>query len=164
MGYEVSKFGYAGDGVAIVTTVHNHYGQKLAEGSVGHMNTEGAMNQLTIDLDSDMIVAGELPLLNPVLPIGALVTRVTLEVSEAFVFTGLPTIEIGTDGSAATDGFSITEAQIEALGTTDLTGALSGTWTAGMLADTTVELEVGGSAAAANKVGAARVVIEYLNV
>jgi hypothetical protein len=53
-------------------------------------------------------------------------------------------LDVGTDTSEATNGFSITEAQLEAAADTvvDLTSALSGTWDAEakLAADTTVNL------------------------
>lgn len=165
MGYETTKFGYAGDGVAIVTTVNNHYGQKFAEGSVGHVNTSGAMNELVIDLDSDMLAAGTLPLQNPIIPNGARVTQVMMEVNEAFVMTGTPVIDIGTAGSEATNGFTITEGQLEALQTYDLTSALSSGWATGFVADTEVSLVISsGAATSADKLGKARVIITYVNM
>lgn len=166
MGYETSKFGYAGGSTTADSYgVHNHFGQREAKGSVGVHKTDGAMNELVLDLDGDMLTAGELPLLNPVLPAGSLVKEVFLEVSEAFVLGGTsPAVEVGTDGSEATNGVTVTEAQLEAVGTTDITSALSGTWAAGLTADTTVELAMSGTSPTSTSAGKARVVVRYVNV
>jgi len=163
MGFETSKFGYSTN---IVTTVSNHYGQREVKGSTGVMNTSGAMNELVIDLDASMVTATAFPLLAPKLPAGAIIEDVYMEVTEAFVVSGTtPAIEIGTETSEATNGFTITEAQAEALGTYDLTSALSGTWAAGLAAETTLGIAMSGSGGpAVTSVGKARLVIRYARV
>jgi len=82
-----------------------------------------------------------------VLPAGFLITEVLLKVGDAFVLTGTtPAVEIGTSGSEATNGVTITEAQIEDdESIVDLTSALSGTWAAILVADTTVNIVLSGT-------------------
>lgn len=168
MSFETSKFG---DGSAagagnVIATVHNHFGQRteLDEESVGIINTEGALNELVIDFDAATLTAAAYPLMAPKLPAGAKITRVLLEVRTAFALGGTtPAIEIGTEGSEVTNGFTITEAQAEAVGMYDLTSALSGTWAAQLAADTTVGIALTGTTPTNGTVGRARAVIQYAN-
>ena len=139
MTFEVSKFG--APGVNVVKNVHNQFGPRETGQTQGTANTAGFGNELTVDITGSDLTALAYPLDAPVLPAGAVITKVFLEVTEAFALGGTtPTIEVGTETSEATNGFSITEAQAEATGVTDLTSALSGTWAAGLAASTTLGL------------------------
>ena len=164
MGFENSKFGYAGGATtASSPTVNNHYGAREVKKSVGVTRTEGFMNELTIDLDGDMVSAEAFPLLAPILPKGAIIEDVFLHVEEVFVLGGTsPVVEIGTEGSEATNGVTLTEAQLEATGTYDVTSALAGTWATGLAADTTVGIDLAGTNPTSTSAGKARVVIRYL--
>ena len=168
MAYETSKFGYAGGATTADSYgVHNHYGARDVGKVAGTFKTEGAMNELIIDLDGEMVGAEGFALLAPVIPAGSRIEDVYLEVSEAFVLGGTsPLIEVGTEGSEATNGFSTTEAQAEAVGTYDLTSALSGTWasTTGLAANTTVGIALAGTSPTVTDAGKARVVIRYVKV
>lgn len=169
MAYEQSKFGTGGAaGTGNVTqVVHNHYGPRNVGKTVGIINTEGAQNEVVIDLDAEMVAAAGYPLMAPILPAGSRVTKVFMEVSEVFALGGTtPAIEIGTEGSEATNGFTITEAQAEALGVYDLTAALSGTWSAttGLLAATTLGIALSGTSPTVTAAGKARLVIQYFRV
>ncbi|NOQ73238.1 MAG: hypothetical protein GQ574_14620 [Crocinitomix sp.] len=73
-----------------------------------------------------------------------------------------PVIDIGTESTEATNGFTITEAQAEAVGMYDLTSALAGTWAAGLAADTTVGLLLGGTSPTVTSAGKAKIVIRYV--
>lgn len=168
MGFETSKFGYAGGATTADSYgVHNHYGPREVEKAVGIMNTEGAMNEIIIDLDGEMVGAEEFALLAPALPAGSRVEDVYMEVTEAFVLGGTsPVIEIGTEGSEATNGFTITESQAETVGTYDLTAALSGTWSGsvGLAARTVVGIDLAGTSPTVTDAGKARLVIRYVKV
>ena len=168
MSFETSKFGYAGGATTADSYgVHNHYGPREVKGSVGIMNTEGAMNELVVDLDGAMVSAEEFPLQAPIIPAGSRITDAYLEVSEAFVLGGTtPVIEVGTATSEATNGVSVTEAQAEAVGTYDLTAALAGTWagTTGLVAATTVGIDLGGTSPTSTSAGKARLVVRYVRV
>jgi hypothetical protein len=169
MSYEQSKFG---DGSAagagnVTSVVHNHYGQRYTGKTAGIVNTQGALNELTIDLDGEMVGNAAFPLMAPILPAGSRIAKVFLKVTEAFVLGGTaPIIEIGTEGSEATNGFSTTEAQAEAVGTYDLTSALSGTWSGatGLAAATTLGIALAGTTPTVTSAGKARIVIQYINV
>lgn len=165
MAFENSKFGYAGGATTVSSPlVSNHYGQREVKKSVGHTSTEGFMNELTIDLDGDMATAGAFPLLAPVIPAGARIEDVFLVVDEVFVMGGTnPVLEVGTEGSEATNGVTLEDAELEAVGTYSKAAALSGTWAAGLAADTTVGLALGGTSPTSTSAGKARLVIRYVS-
>lgn len=164
MAYERSKFGdgsAAGSG-NVVTTVSNHYGPRYTGKTVGTIKTEGVMNELSLDIDGAMVSAEAFPLLAPKLPAGAKIKAIFVEVREAFALGGTsPVIEVGTEGSEATNGFTITEAQAEAAATYDLTGALSGTWANPLAAETTIGIDLAGTNPTVTSAGKMRVVIQY---
>lgn len=167
MGYERSKFGdgsSAGSG-NVVQEVSNHYGPRDVGGTTGISNSDGWMRELTIDLDPESVSEGDFVLtVAPVLKAGTLVKEVFLEVEEAFVLGGTtPAVEVGTEGSEATNGVTLDEADLEAVGTYDVTANLSGTWTAGFTADTTVGLAFSGTSPTVTDVGKARVVVRYFH-
>lgn len=165
MSYEQSKFGdgsAAGSG-NVVTIVNNQYGQRDTGDTNGVAKTEGFINELTIDLNGGNVGDGAYALLAPTLPAGAIIEDVYMEVTEVFVLGGTtPVIDVGTETSEATNGFTITEAQAEALGSYDLTGALSGTWAAPLAAATTVGVLLGGGGSnTVTAAGKAKLVIRY---
>lgn len=167
MGFEQSKFGdgsAAGSG-NVVTTVNNHYGPRDTGKTVGVKKTEGVMYELTLDIDGEMVGNGAYALLAPKLPANSLIEDVYVEVTEAFALGGTtPAIEIGTEGSEATNGVTITEAQAEATGAYDVTSALAGTWTAGLAAETTLGLALSGTTPTVTDAGKMRVVIRYVQM
>lgn len=166
MPYERAKFG---DGSAagagnVVSTVSQHYGPRgeADQESHGIVNTEGVLNELVVYFDAATLTAAAYNLLPPALPAGAKIIRVLLEVQEAFALGGTtPAIEIGTEGSEVTNGFTITEAQAEATGMYDLTSALSGTWAAQLAARTVLGIALTGTSPTNGTVGRARAVIQY---
>ena len=168
MSYEQSKFG---DGSAsgagnVTTAVNNHYGPRNdTHKTVGSYNTLGGMQEMVLDIDGESVGNQAYTLLAPKLPAGVIIEDVYLYVEEAFVLGGTtPAIEIGTEGSEATNGFTITEAQAEATGMYDITSALSGTWASGLAAETTVGLALSGSSPTVTSAGKARVVVRYVRV
>lgn len=89
-------------------------------------------------------VAEAIPFTLGTVPAGSKLREVLAFVPEAFALGGTtPTINIGTEGSAGTNGVEISEAQAEATGFYDLTGA--GTWAAILAADTIVEVILDGT-------------------
>lgn len=164
MAYEQSKFGdgsTAGSG-NVVSTVNNHYGTRDTGKTSGVHTMTGTMKELVLNIDGTMVGNAAYPLIVPTLPAGAHVDEVFAEVSEAFALGGTsPTIEVGTETSEATNGFTITEAQAEATGTYDLTGALSGTWAAVLAAETTLGLAQAGTSPTVTSAGKMKVVIRY---
>lgn len=163
MAFETALFG---DGVSTtrVTTVSTYFGPRDSGKTAGETRTSGFVTELTIDIDAAMVESGAYALIAPTIPAGAIIEDVYVDVTEAFVLGGTtPVIDVGTEGSEATNGFTITEAQAEAVKMLDLTGALSGTWAAGLVADTTVGLLLGGSSPTVTTVGKMRVVIRYVS-
>ncbi len=166
MGYEQSKFG---DGSAtgagnVTTAVHNHYGPFNTGKTVGVIKTEGAINEMTIDIDGTMVGNKAFPLLAPVIPAYSKVVAVYVEVEEAFVMGSGSQISIGTEGSESTNGFDISEAQAEALGVYNVTGTLAGTWAASLTAATTVGIDINSGTPTVTSAGKARIVIQYVKV
>lgn len=168
MAYEQSYFGdgsAAGSG-NVTTIVHQHYGTRDTGKTVGKTSTDGFMNELTIDLDGDMVSNEAFPLQAPTLPAYSRIEDVYLEVETAFDLGGTsPVIEVGTETSEATNGVSITEAQAEAQGVYDLTSALSGTWAAagGFTSEVTVGIALDGTTPTSASDGKARLVIRYVS-
>ena len=165
MAYKTTPFG---DGVSttIVETVSNHFGPRTTGGSVGIYDTDGATREMVIDLDAAMVSAADFKLKTPVkLPAGAIVGNVFLKVKTAFALGGTtPTILIGTDGSEVTNGFVISEARAEAVGTYSLTSTKTGTWANPLAAATTLGIALGGTSPTVGTAGKAKLVIEYVVV
>lgn len=146
--------------------VKANYGPRDTGRAAGVVKTEGSKQQLTIELTGAQ-VEDELYVENFVIPQYSIILACYLEVTEAFVLDGNAdnTLEVGTATSEATNGFSITSAECESLGSTSLTGALSGTWDAeaALAADTIVNVIVDGTTPSADAtVGKGRIVIEYM--
>ena len=162
MAYETSQFG---DGVSTtrVTNVNNHYGPKETGSAKGVVKTEGPLNVLSITFDGTDLSNGDFPV-GPdfKLPAGAVPERAYVKVTEAFVIGGTsPTANIGTDGSEGTNGVEISEAQLEATGTYDITSTLAGTWASPLAAQTTVGLAMDGTSPTSTSAGKAKLIIEY---
>ncbi len=167
-GFEQSKFGdgsAAGSG-NVTSTVSNHYGPRVTGKTAGGMKTEGAKQQMVLELDGAMVSNQAFPLVAPKLPANVLIVGAYFEVEEAFALGGTsPTIDIGTEGSEATNQVDISEAQAEAVGVYDITSTLAGTWAAGLTSETTVGLAMGGTSPTSDAdVGKGRVVLEYVHV
>lgn len=165
MAFETALFG---DGVSTtrVTTVSTDFGPRDSGKTTGITRTAGFVTELTLDIDGTMVGDGAYALLAPIIPANAIIEDVYLEVTEAFVLGGTtPLIDIGTETSEATNGFTITETQAETTGIYDLTSALSGTWAAGLAAETTLGLLLGGGGSnTVTAAGKMRAVIRYVSV
>lgn len=137
--------------------VYNVYGpRKTDEGRAGKINTSGVVHELEVSFRGDSYST-----VTATIPAGAKVLDGYAKVDEVFVLGGTtPTINVGTSGSAATNGVSISEAQAEALGSYDLTPA--GTWAAVLAANTTVAVELGGTSPTITDAGEIKVVIRYV--
>ena len=147
--------------------VDNFYGPRLIpEGHGGTIKTEGAKNELSFEFTGAQVSAGEFDTI--IIPAGSRVLSAVVEVSEVFVLGGTtPTINVGTVGSAATNGVSISEAGAEAAdtytdGDTEVT--INGTFGAGLAVDTSVTVEMGGATPTSTAAGKARFVVVYAKV
>ena len=109
--------------------VNNQYGARETGGGVGLEHGEGTTHVLRIDLTGQSIadaIAGFIPPV--VIPKGANFDSYKLRVDEAFVVTGTtPALSIGLSGSVGTNYVSLSEAELEAVGTKEVTSAGAGT-------------------------------------
>lgn len=139
--------------------VYNVYGpRETDEGRAGDINTAGVVKELQVDFRGNSYSYVE-----ATLPKGSIVLDAYAKVEEEFVLGGTsPTINVGTKGSAATNGASITKAQAEGEGVYDLTPA--GTWGAVLAADTVVAVELGGTTPTITGAGEMKVVVRYVLV
>lgn len=151
--------------------VNNNYGVRTTGGTVGVETTSGSSTMLRIDLTGRSIadaIAGFVP---PVtVPKGALFKSAFLRVDEAFVVTGTtPALSIGAVGSVGSNYFTISEAELETLGTKKLTSAGVGTWafasTVGTAAAAKVAFALTGTTpVVATTSGKATLILEFVNV
>lgn len=122
--------------------VYNNYGpRETDEGRYSEKKRTDSQLEVEIAFHGD-----DFDTVTGVIPAGAKLRAATVDILEAFAVGGTsPTINIGTSGSAATNGVGISEAQAEALGKKDISGDINGTWAAILAADTTVAIELGGT-------------------
>lgn len=155
-----------GSGGNVIETVRNQFGRREVGGTVGVNKIEGIKEELLFDLSAPYFLDGWEGAKNFVLPAGAIIKDVILDVERAFNLTGTtPTILIGTDTSEVTNGFVISEAQAESTGSYNLTATLAGTWDneVPLAANTTVGIALGGTTPVMTRnAGKARVTILYL--
>ena len=149
---------------SIQGTVTNHFGPRKTGGTAGVLNTDGMSGELVIDLNAELFNSNPDGLMPFVLPAGAVIKSVYVDVEDVFVVTGTsPTVLIGTNGSEVANGVVISEVILEASGSANLTSTLVGTWDAEapLAADTTIGIALGGSSPAITDAGNARVTIKF---
>lgn len=114
--------------------VNNQYGQRETGGAGGSEHSKTSLQTLTYDLTGEMLNSSYNP---PVwMPRGAKVVRATLVVDEVFNVSASGTVAIG--GTApGTNGVVLTEAQLEAVGTKDVSSVAVGTWATSSATGTT---------------------------
>jgi len=140
--------------------VTNQYGARNTGGSVGLEHGKTSTHILSIDLTGEMLNSAYVA---PVfVPKGAKIIRALLRVDEVFVVSAAGTVAIG--GTApGTNGVVMTEAQLEALGTKDISTVAIGTWgtasTTGTTASEKVTKAITGTVAATS--GKGTLVVEY---
>ena len=151
--------------------VSTYYGPvSTPDGTSGSMNTMGAVAELAFEFSGRNINDGGQLDGFIKLPAGVRVVSAYVEVEEVFDLGGTsPTINIGTDGSASTNGVAITSAAAEAVGVYtdgDSSVSINGTWntSAGLTAETSVSVELGGANPTATNAGKARVIVSYIKV
>lgn len=152
--------------------VNNHYGVRETGGGVGLEHGEGSTFIVRIDLTGQSIndaIGGFVPPVS--IPKGSKFRRAALRIDEAFVVTGTtPTLQVGAFGSVATNGVVATEAELETVGTKELTSAGAGTWafssTVGTAAAAKIGFALGGTGgpAVAATSGKGTLILEYINV
>ena len=141
--------------------VTQRYGAFETGGAAGIIKTEGATNQMVVDLSGEVLDSLIVPPQH--MPAGASVKKAYIFVTEVFVLAGASVVEFGEAGAEVTNGVSLLEANLEALGYVNVTSQLAGTWAAGSL---TVGSDAVGIAFSAGSVttasaGRAKLVIEY---
>lgn len=106
-------------------SVNNQYGPRNTGGSIGREPGSNSTNTLSVNLTGEMLNSTYFPPI--VFPKGALVKSAILRVDEVFVVSTAGVVAIG--GTApGTDGVVLTEAKLEALGTSDVSALAVGTW------------------------------------
>ncbi len=148
--------------------VHNQYGVRETGGTVGKLDHDGVVASVAFSFTGESLNSGFVP---PVyIPKGARFVRALLRVDEAFVVTGTsPTLRVGAEGSIATNGVVITEAELENVGSKAIASSGAGTWSFSSSTGTTVaaklDFDLGGtSPAVASTSGKATLVLEYFDV
>lgn len=148
--------------------VSNHYGVRGTGGAVGQEHRKGSLVTVKIDLTGQSIadaIAGFMPPV--VVPKGANFNSARLVVDEAFVVTGTtPALSVGASGNVGTNFISISEAELEAVGTKELASTGAGTWAFASATGTTVAAEIalaltGTTPAVAATSGKATLILEY---
>lgn len=170
MTFEISKFGngvVVGSGGNVTSNVHNRFGRVDLGQQAGVFETDGGTYQISATLTGEQVgrdaATADAFLVNLKLPVGAVITKVLAQVTEAFVLGGTtPAIEVGTQGSEATNGFTITQAQAQAVGTYDLTAALSGTWASPIATEATVDVALSGTTPTVTDAGSVDILVEYV--
>lgn len=96
--------------------VNNQYGPRDTGGSIGLEHGENSTHVLSISITPEFINTGFVPPV--VVPKGALFKSATLRVDEAFTLTGTtPALVYGLAGTETTNGFSLSQAELQAVGT-----------------------------------------------
>ena len=146
--------------------VNNFYGARDTGGTVGVEQSTDSVHQLSIAMTGESLQSSFLPPF--VVPKGAKFLRAVLRVDEAFTLTGTsPTVIFG--GTApATNGFVLTKAELETVGTKTPASTGTGTWaqasTTGTTAAERVTRALGGtSPAVASGSGKGTLILEFVN-
>lgn len=149
----MSKENSAGLGVT------NRYGTlPTPDAAAGVFKTEGLYNELVIEFSGDNVNNDDI---SGFIPAGARPVSWVMEVKSAFTLTGTsPVLNFGTDGSEATNGMELSEANLESVGTITST-TFAGTWGARLAADTTVSAALDGTSPTIAG-GEGRLIIRYV--
>ena len=120
--------------------VSNQYGTRSTGTSVGTDFSKNSVHEISIEFSAASMQDRFMP--PYVVPKGARMTRATLNVLEVFTLTGTtPTVIFG--GTApATNGITISAATLGAVGTSDQSAALTGTWATNSALGTTASEKV----------------------
>lgn len=143
-------------------SVNNHYGARNTGGAIGPESTSSSTMTVTVQMTGDSLNSSYLP---PVfVPKGALLKRATLIVQEAFVVSAAGTVAIG--GTApGTNGVVLTEAKLEALGTSDVSSLAIGTWATNSATGTSAAQKVAKAITGTVTAGSGKgtLVLEFVN-
>lgn len=146
--------------------VFNQYGPRSTGNSVGTDHTQNAVHELSLEL-SGTSLADSLFIPPYVVPKGVRFTRATIDVRQVFTLTGTtPTVQIG--GTApATNGLTLSAANLGSVGTVDVSAGLTGTWATASALGTTasekVTIALGGTTPAVTSgTGKVSVLLNYI--
>jgi len=119
--------------------VYNQYGARSTGGAYGKETGDGSTFRVVVDLTGEMLNSGFIP---PVyVPKGALLEKAMLDVDEVFVVSAAGTVAIG--GTApGTNGVVLTEAKLEAVGTSLVSSLAIGTWATASATGTTASEKI----------------------
>ncbi len=147
--------------------VNNFYGARDTGTTVGVEQSSDSIHQLSIAFTGTSLQDSYLPPL--FVPKGAKFMRAILRVDEAFVVTGTtPTLIFGAAGTEATNGFILSEAELETIGTKTPASTGTGTWAQASTTGTTVAAKVGKTLGGTTPVittgvGRATLILEFIN-
>lgn len=167
MSYVVANFGLP-SGTNVTTQVHTEYGVRVTGGNAGPLLTDGSTQNLIFDITGDTFstIGEQLSLAATFIPAGAVIRRAVAQVTTAFTLTGTtPKFNLGTFGTEATNGVSLTQAQVQALGFYDITATQTGTWAAAT--PLAARTEIGGAISgggALSTTGEMRITLTYETV
>lgn len=147
--------------------VSNFYGARTTGGSVGVECSLNSTSQLIIELTPEMLNGTFIPPVS--IPKGVLFRRAVLRVDEVFTMGGTsPVVNIGALGSVATNGVSITSAELGTIGTKVPATVGAGTWafasTTGTAAPARVAFALGGTSPTVTPgAGKAALILEFID-
>ena len=122
--------------------VFNQYGPRETGGSIGLEHGENSTHVLNITLTPEFLNTGFVPPV--VIPKGALFRSAILRVDEAFTLTGTtPGVAYGAAGAETANGFAITQAELQAVGTKVLASAGTGTFATNSATGVTAAVKLG---------------------
>ena len=167
MTYYITPFGdgsLPGSGGNVNGVVHNHFGPMTEKGPEGIYNTDGMMEEISLEFTSTELNASSVYgrwLIPLTLPTGAVIKDITVDVKSAFTLGGTsPTIQVGTQNSVGTNGITISQAQAQAVGVY-VESSFSGTWASPLTAPATIDIQLGGTSPTATG-GRVKVYIRYI--
>jgi hypothetical protein len=144
-----------------MTGISNRYGPRtLPDGKRGAFNTGGsAIIQIAIEATAADFTSNTGDAV--IIPAGFKPLRVIVETTTGFGLSGTSTdsLAIGTSGSAATNGFLITDTNANTAGVYEIT-SFAGTWASVLSSATTVGFALEGDTAIGTATGKLRAVIE----
>lgn len=142
--------------------VTKNYGAREVGRAAGSHPSSGAVREHVIQLTGQSL--SDLILIKNALPSGASLTgKAVLYVDEAFDLGAGTVVEIGEDGAEATNGISLTEANLESTGKVDVSGGLAGEWasTSRLPHDQDIGVALSAGSVADATVGKATLILEY---
>lgn len=141
------------------------YGARTVGRGAGRYKAIGSVQTMAIQLTGQTL--SDLILIAQYIPSGAALTgKARLVVEEAFDLGVGTVVEIGEDGAEATNGISLTEANLESVGVKDVSGGLAGEWatTAQIPHDQLLGIALSAGSVADATVGKAILLLDYDHV